>query len=141
MIVGTVKTMANRKLEVVRRRLQREIERLGTDITVHRQKYISDGSNGYIASGEETFGVKGILKSLSGASASTFTYMDGGRNCTITETLSVLYDGKVNFKMYDTFVNGDTKYTVMQASNVGEQNVYWLLGLTTEPVEVPKYDE
>ena len=139
--MGTVKTMANRKLEVVRKRLQREIERLGIDIAIHRQGYVSDGSNGYIPSGEETFDVKGILKSLSGASASTFTYTDGGKNCTITDTLSVLYDGVGNFKMYDWFVHGGTKYTIMQVSNVGEQNVYWLLGLTTEPVEVPKYGE
>lgn len=133
--------MANRKLEVVRKRLQREIERLGIDITIHRQGYVSDGSNGYIPGGEETFGVKGILKSLSNTSKSTFTYMDGGKNCTITDTLSVLYDGVTNFKMYDWFVNGDTKYTIMQVSNVGEQNVYLLLSLTTEPVEVPKYGE
>lgn len=137
--MGTTKTMANRKLEVVRKRLQREIERLGIGITIHRQGYISDGSNGYIPDKEETFDVVGILKSLSNTSKSTFTYMDGGKNCTITDTLSVLYDGVTNFEMYDWFVNGGTKYTIMQASNVGEQNVYWLLSLTTEPVEVPKY--
>lgn len=139
--MGAVKTMANRKLEVIRKRLQREIERLGIDITIHRQGYISDGSNGYIPSGEETFDVKGILKSLPSASASTFAYGDGGKSCTITETLSVLCDGTASFQMYDWLVNGSVKYTIMQVSNVGEQNVYWLLGLTTEPVEVPRYGE
>lgn len=319
--MGTVKTMANRKLEVIKNRLQREIERLGIDISVHRQEYVSDGSNGYIPSGEQVFAVRGILKSLSNASQKMFAYTDGGKNCTITDTLSVLCSpieiivpdddgfrfefpkmqeskvieaefcildssnaiegleirfedrvvggipitteinwftygnkfyldynaettgiytvrvlyrsGRVQgqhrpnvlmwsekqnkvtsgllemfggnnedtsaneyrvaefdievmeigkgtlifetderegpvidkfefigkelddisviettdvtigntFQMYDWFINGNTKYTIMQVSNVGKQNVYWLLGLTTEPIEVPRYGE
>lgn len=140
--MGTVKTMANRKLEVVRQRLQREMERLGVGITIHRTEYISDGSNGYIPSGKEvTFDVKGILKSLSSASAKPFTPSDGGKTYTVTDTVSVLYDKTTHFQMYDWFMYNDMKYTILQISNVGEQNVYWLLGVTMEPVEVPKYGE
>lgn len=134
-----VKTMANRKLELIRRRLQTEIERLGIVLTIHRPKYKSDGSNGFLPDGEEVFEVKGILKRLSSAASSTFTYMDGGKNCTVTETVSVLYDGVVAFQMYDWFMVDGAKCTIMQISDVGEQHVYWLLGCTTEPVEVQKY--
>ena len=140
--MGTVKTMASRKLEVVRQRLQREMERLGIGITIHRPEYISDGSNGYIPSGKEiTLEVKGILKSLSSTQAKDFTPSDGGRTYTITDTLSVLYDKNIHFQMYDWFIYGGMKYTVLQISNVGEQNVYWLLGLSIEPQEVAKYGE
>lgn len=140
--MGTVSVMANRKLEVVRRRLQREMERVGIDITIHRQKYESDGSNGYVLSGEETtFVVKGILKSLSGASAKSFKSTDGGKTYTVSDTLSVLYEEGTTFQMNDWFIHGNVKYTIAQASNVGEQNVYWLLGLTLEPQEVMKYGE
>lgn len=139
--MGTVKTMTNRKLEVIRQRLQREMERLGVDITIHRQGYVSDGSNGYIPSGEVTFAVKGILKSLSTTQAKDFKPTDGGKVSTITDTLSVLYDKSINFQMYDWFIYNNVKYTILQISNVGEQNVYWLLGVTMEPVEVPKYGE
>lgn len=140
--MGTVKTMANRKLEVVRQRLQREMERLGVNITIHRTEYVSDGSNGYIPSGKEmTFDVKGILKSLSTTQAKDFTPSDGGKTYTISDTLSVLYDEEKHFQMYDCFIHNDMKYTILQISNVGEQNVYWLLGVTMEPVEVPRYGE
>lgn len=139
---GTIKVMANRKLEVIKRRLQREMERLGIDIVLHRTEYISDGSNGYIPSDNDlTFDIKGVLKSLSTAQAKGFTPTEGGRTYTITDTLSVLYDEDMIFKMYDWFIYNGMKYTVLQVSNVGEQNVYWLLGVTIEPVEVPRYGE
>lgn len=130
---------AQRKLEVIRNRLQREIERLGIGITVHRQTYKSDGSNGYIPNGEITFRVKGIMKSLSANQARDFTPTDGGKTYTITETLSVLYDSSIDFKMYDWFVHGDIKYTILQVSDVGEQHVYWLLSMSMEPQEVERY--
>lgn len=137
--MGTIKLMANRKIEVTKQRLQREIERLGIDITIHRQNYVSDGSNGYIPSGEITFSAKGILKSLSNAQAKDFTPTDGGRKYTVTETLSVLYEKDEQFKMYDWFVHNGMKYTILNISNVGEQNLYWLLSMATEPQEVEKY--
>lgn len=140
--VTRAKTMANRKLEVVRKRLQIEMERLGVDLVIHRTKYISDGSNGYIPADEDlTFDVKGILKSLSTTQAKGFTPYEGGKVYTITDTLSVLYDEGVQFQMYDRFVYNNVKYTILSISNVGEQNVYWLLGVTMEPVEVPRYGE
>ena len=140
--MGAVKTMANRKLGVIRQRLQREMERLGIDITIHRPEYISDGSNGYIPTGKDiTFVVKGVLKSLSTAQAKDFKPSDGGKVYTITETLSVLYDENIHFQMYDWFVYNGMKYNILQISNVGEQNVYWLLGLSMEPQEVIKYGE
>ena len=132
--------MTSRKLEVVRKRLQREVERLGIGVTIHRTEYVSDGSNGYIPSDNEVmFDVRGILKSLSSASAKPFTTTDGGKKYTITDTISVLYDEAIQFQMYDWFIHSGKKYTILQVSNVGEQNVYWLLGITMEPVEVPKY--
>lgn len=134
--------MVDRKLEVVKRRLQKEMERLGIDITIHRTEYISDGSNGFIPADKEVkFDVKGILKSLSTIQAKDFKSVDGGKIYSVTDTVSVLYDEHIHFQMYDWFVHGDTKYTILQISNVGEQNVYWLLSVTTEPVEVPRYGE
>lgn len=136
----TLKAMTHRKLEIVRKRLQREMERLGVNVTIHRVKYVSDGSNGYIPSDEEiTFDIKGILKSLSTVQAKDFTPSDGGKTYTLSDTLSVLYDEDVRFQMYDWFVYNNMKYTILQISNVGEQNVYWLLGMTMEPIEVQKY--
>lgn len=139
--MGTVKTMTERKLEVTKQRLRREIERLGIDITIHRQGYVSDGSNGYIPSGTITYNVKGILKSLSSAQTKVFTPTDGGRTYTIAETLSVLFEDGVHFEMFDWFIHNGMKYTILQVSNVGEQNLYWLLGLALEPQEVKKYGE
>lgn len=131
--------MANRKVEVIRQRLEREMERLAIPLVVHRQKYVSDGSNGFIPDGELTFPIRGILKSLSTNQARDFTPTDGGKTYPITETLSVLFDSTMDFQMYDWFVHDGMKYTVLQISDVGEQHVYWLLSLTMEPQEVGKY--
>lgn len=136
-----IHAMAQRKLDVVHKRLLIEIERLGIDIVVHRVKYKSDGSNGFVPDGEETFQVRGIIKSLSTTQAKDFTPTDGGRSYTITDTLSVIYDKAIEFKMYDWFEVGSFKYTVLQISNVGDQDVYWLLSLAMEPKEVERYGE
>lgn len=124
---------------VIRERLQREIERLGIELVIHRQGYVSDGSNGYIPGSEITFNVKGILKSSSSGQTKSFIQTDGGKTYNVSNTLSVLFADDVKFQMGDWFVHGGIKYTVRQISNVGEQNVYWLLSLSTEIQEVEEY--
>lgn len=132
--------LTKRKAEVVRDRLSREIERLGVDIEIHRKKFKSDGSNGFIPDGEETFKVKGILKSYS-SGAKEFKIGDGGRTYQVTDSLSVLYKEGTEYKMYDWFEYNGVKYTVINASDVGEQHIYWLLNLSMEIQEVEGYGE
>lgn len=132
--------LTKRKADLIRTRLSREIERLGIDVEIHRKKYKSDGSNGFIPDGEETFSVKGILKSCS-TSAKEFTITDGGKSYQVTDTLSVLYEEGKEYKMYDWFIHEGIKYTILQASDVGDQHIYWLLNMTMELQEVEKYGE
>lgn len=134
--------LTNRKLEVVRQRLSKEVDRLGMDVVIHRPEYVSDGSNGYVSTGNDIeFTVRGILKSLPTTAVKSFTATDGGKTYDITETLSVVYNAEVKFQMYDWFMYNGCKYTILRISNVGEQNVYWLLGLSMEPQEVERYGE
>lgn len=132
--------LTKRKAQVIRDRLSKEIERLGVEIEIHRAKFKSDGSNGFIPDGEETFKVKGILKSCN-ANKAEFKIGDGGRTYQITDTLSVLYEQDKEYKIYDWFEYNGVRYTILGASDVGEQHVYWLLNLTMEVKEVERYGE
>jgi len=132
--------LTKRKAEVIRNQLSREFERLGIEVVIHRKRFKSDGSNGFIPDGEETFKVKGILKSCS-TSAKEFTVGDGGRTYSVTDTLSVLYEEGTEYKMYDWFEYNGIRYTILQASDVGEQHIYWLLNLAMEVQEVERYGE
>lgn len=131
-------SLTKRKADVIRTRLSREIERLGTEVTIHRKKYKSDGGNGFIPDGEETFIVKGILKNCS-TSAKEFKTSDGGRTYQVTDTFSVLYEDGKEYKMYDWFIHEGIKYTILSASDVGDQHIYWLLNMSTELQEVEAY--
>ena len=126
------------KADIIRTRLSREIERLGIDMEIHRKKFKSDGSNGFIPDGEETFKTKGILKNCSSA-AKEFKLSDGGRTYQITDTLSVLYEEGIEYKMYDWFIHEGIKYTILSASDVGDQHIYWLLNMSMELQEVEGY--
>lgn len=132
--------LTQRKAEVIRNRLNREIERLGIEIEIHRKKFKSDGSNGFIPDGEETFKVKGILKNCS-TNKVEFKIGDGGRTYSVTDTFSVLFEEGREYKIYDWFEYNGIKYTILQASDVGEQHIYWLLNLTMEVQEVERYGE
>ena len=132
--------LTQRKAMVIRDRLKREIERLGINVEFHRKKFKSDGSNGFIPDGEEIFVANGILKSCS-SNAKEFKVGDGGKTYQVTDTLSVLYEPGKEYKMYDWFEYNGIKYTILQTSNVGEQNIYYLLSLTMEVQEVEKYGE
>lgn len=132
--------LTKRKAEVIRNRLSREIERLGVEVEIHRKKFKSDGSNGFIPDGEEAFKVRGILKNCS-TSAKEFKIGDSGRTCQITDTLSVLYEEGKEYKIYDWFEYNGVKYTILQASDVGEQHIYYLLNLSMEVQEVERYGE
>jgi hypothetical protein len=130
--------LTERKSALLRGRLAKEIKRLGIDVIVHRKKFKSDGSNGFIPDGEETFGTKGILKNCSN-SAKEFKVTDGGKSYQVTDTFSVLYEEGKTYKMYDWFFYSGVKYTVLQASDVGNQHIYWLLNVTAELQEVEGY--
>lgn len=132
--------LTKRKADLIRFRLSKEIRRLGIDVEVHRQKYKSDGSNGYIADGEEIFIARGIIKKCSNV-AKEFKLIDAGRTYQVTDTLSVLYEEGVEYKLYDWFIYGGIKYTILSASDVGNQHIYWLLNLSTELQEVERYGE
>lgn len=133
--------LTKRKADVIRTRLNREIERLGIDIVIHRDKFKSDGSNGFIPDGEITFPIRGILKSLSANQARDFTSTDGGKSYPITDTLSVLFEEGKEYKMYDWFIHEGAKYTILQISDVGEQHIYWLLTMSMELQEVERYGD
>ena len=131
--------LTKRKAELIKFRLLKEIKRLGVDVEIHRKKYKSDGSNGFILDVEETFITKGILKSCSTAMAKDFKVSDGGKAYQITDTLSVLYEEGITYQMYDWFIHNGIKYTILSASDVGGQNIYWLLSLSMELQEVEGY--
>lgn len=130
--------LTKHKADLIRTRLSREIERLGTEVEIHRKKYKSDGSNGFTLDGEEIFVTKGILKRCS-TSAKDFKFTDGGKTYQITDTLSVLYEEDKEYKIYDWFIHEGIKYTILQASDVGDQHIYWLLSLSMELQEVGGY--
>ena len=134
--------LTKRKADVIKARLAKEINRLGIEVIVHRKKFKSDGSNGFIPDGEETFIAKGILKSCNPAAKDLkVSSSEGGKTYEVTDTFSVLYEGEKTFELYDWFIHAGVKYTILSASDVGNQHIYWLLNLSMELQEVGRYGE
>lgn len=135
-----LKNAAERRKEQIRQRLKREYDKVGVDVIVKRKLYKSDGSNGFIPDGTKEYKLRGLLQSCTQTSSKQeYTVSDGGRTYNITDQITLLYDEKLDLQLYDSFETGGKIYTFIKIQNVGEQNVYYLISLTTDVVEVPKY--
>lgn len=133
--------LIERRKQQIRNRLEREMKRLAIDVIVKKEKFKSDGCNGFVYDGTEEYKLTGIIKNCNELKSKDFflTITDAGRTYNITDLFSVVYNPDLNIEMYDKFeVDGKT-FTILDCQNAGMQDVYFILGLTTEKIEVSRY--
>jgi hypothetical protein len=133
-----IAALSSQNLKKVRSRIDLEVRRLGKDISYKRPLWEQDKMKGTKLKSQDDLGTfKSLLINASGKVQ--IKEVEGGKKFEITNTCIVPYTEQANFKIYDWFEDELKRYTVVDANNINDMNIYWLLTLSAELKEVQKY--
>lgn len=121
----------------MRRRIEVEVRKLGTEIYIERDKYEPDGLNGFNKKGtENVFKGKAVL--LKTASANE-VIAEGGRKVTVTANLIIPFVDSLKINKGDYFTFEDRTYYVYDCVNVNNLDVYFYVNLVGSLNELNGY--
>lgn len=116
--------------------LTREIYKLGQPYEFHRKLWESDGYNGNILVGEETFTQWGLIGNLKTNQTNPIT--EGGIGFELTHYMIVLWQPDLHFIVEDYILTDTKQYIVKEVMNIADQNLYYYLYLKGDTIERPK---
>lgn len=118
----------------IRQKVAKAIAKAPTEVDVKRYVKQDDGVGGYILA-TEPVSVTTCVGLLNNSGQLKEAVSTGGLvSIASGGTFTTIYEDGIQFKKGDFFITKGKKYTVLQAVNILELNIYWELKLEEEDV-------
>lgn len=117
-------------------RIKRHFKRFSRYFEFEQIRWVSDGLNGKIPDGRNSYVVNGILGNYSATFRRLAT--DGGiSNYSQGQSLYIIcmYDKNIPFKIGDTMISGNITYFISEFINIQDLDLYWLITLNFTDTE------